>query len=410
MTVTDTELHDAKIRALDQLRHQVKVQGFRKGKVPASVAEKNLDPNVVANEAMQYAVNRAMNDAINDENLRVVDQPKIEVTKYIPYTELEFTAEMEILPEITLGDYRNLKAKKEKVVVEEKEVTEVIDRMRQGFADKKDVKRAAKNGDEATIDFEGKDKKGQPIANAKSADYPLLLGSDTFIPGFENGVIGHKAGETFDFDVTFPKKYHAADLQGQKVTFTVTIKKLQEVILPKVDDEFVKKVGQFDTVKAMKEDIKNELKAQKERSALEKFKDDLLGELADKTKVSLPEVLVADQLAAIEQEMTQNLIYRGQSVEQYLEANGYKDKDDWHKKELQEAAERRVKAGLVLAELSKLEDISVSKEELEEELTRRKQEAPKIAAQLDTPDARRDLANRVITQKTIERLVELNIK
>lgn len=401
-------LQKAKQHAVKQLGKSVKVQGFRKGKVPEAVVEKNIDPNALGAETAEFAINIALNDVIAKEDLRVLDQPSIELKKFVPYETLEFTATIDILPAIKLGNYKKLKATKPPVQVSAQEITDVIDRMRQGFAEKKPVSRAAKLGDEAVIEFIGKDDKGELIEGASGNDYPLVLGSNTFIPGFEDQIVGHKTGETFDIVVTFPSDYHADHLKDAQVTFTVTIASLQEVELPKLDDELAKKVGPFDTAKALKADIKKELTAQKEHQAVEKLKDDLLGQLVEASSVPVPDVLIQDQAKSIENDMMQNLMYRGQTLQQYLSANGYDDEEAWRHREVLPAAERRVKAGLVIAELSKAEQIEISKDELESELQRRKAEAPKMAEQLDTPDARRDLANRVITEKTIDRLVELN--
>lgn len=408
IALDQAELTDAKNNAITNLAKSVKAPGFRKGKAPAKVAEKSLDPNLVANETMEQAINRALNELINQEDLRVLDQPKIEIKKFVPFTTLEFTAEIEVLPFIKLGDYKKLKAKKQAIKVEKAEIDQVIDQIRTSFAERKAVKRAIKNGDEAVIDFVGRDEAGGLIEGAKGDDYPLTVGSQTFIPGFEEQLVGHKSGEKFDIEVTFPKDYHADHLKNAKVTFAVHIKSVNQVTLPEVDDALAKKAGPFDNAKEFRADIKRELTDQKERQALDQLKDDLLGELVGNSSFPVPQVLVDDQIASLERDMTQNLAYRGQTLEQYMESRGYKDRQELTDKELRPMAERRVQSGLVLAELSKAEKIEVTHDELEAELAKRKEEAPSIASQLDTPEARRDLANRVITEKTIERLVDLN--
>lgn len=408
IVVDETEFTAAKDAAVKQLAKSVKVQGFRKGKVPAKVAEKNIDPATLASEATEYAINRALNDVIALEDLRVLDQPKVDVKKLVPFTTLEFTAVIDVLPEIKLGNYKKLTAKKQPVKVEKSEIDEVIERMRGGFAEREAVEREAKDGDEVIMSFNGRDEQGAEIEGAKGDDYPLTLGSNSFIPGFEEQIVGHKAGEMFDIDVTFPSDYHAEHLKGTKVRFAIDLKKVNEVKLPPVDDAFAKKSGPFNTAKELLDDIKRELTAQKDRQVMDQLKDDLLGELVEKSKVPAPELLVDDQVGAIERDLMQNLMYRGQSLDNYIESRGYKDRDELIAKDLRPMAERRVQSGLVLAELSKIEHIDISKEELEAELTKRKTEAPAMAEQLDSPEARRDLANRVITEKTIERLVELN--
>lgn len=407
-TADEATINEAKALAVRELSKTVKVPGFRGGKVPGAVAEKHLDPNRLANEAVEYAINAVLSRAVEAEDLHVLDQPDVELKKFVPFTTLEFTAEFDILPEITLGDYKKLTAKIEVTNVEKTEVDQVLERMQLGFAEKSSVERAARDGDEVTIDFDGKDKDDQPIEGAKGADYSLRLGSQTFIPGFEEQIVGHKAGEQFAIDVTFPSDYQAEHLKGAKVTFYIALKKIQQVILPKVDDAFAKKSGPFDTAAELKADIKRELIAQKDRTASDKLKDELIAELVQASTVPLPEVLIDDQMKQLEQDMRQNLMYRGQTIEQYIESSGYKDEAEWRDKELRSAAERRVATGLVLSELSKVEKIEITADELESELVRRKEEMPKMADQLDTPEARRDLANRVITEKTLERLIALN--
>jgi len=410
VTLDEAELTAAKTHAVKILSKEVSVQGFRKGNVPAAVAEKNIDPMKLANETLEFAVNRALGEAVEKDDIRVLDRPSIDVTKFEPFTSAEFEAEMEVLPEIKLGDYKKLKAKSEPVKIEQSEIDEVMERMQQGFAEKKDVTRAAKKDDEVIIDFAGKDDEGEAIEGAQGNDYTLKLGSDTFIPGFEEQLIGHKADETFDITVKFPSDYHAEHLRDADVTFTITMKKVQAVTLPKIDDEFAKKAGPFESAKDLKDDVKRELTAQKERSAADVFKDALLSELAEKSEVPLADILVQDQLEALERDMMQNLMYRGVTLEQYVETEGFKDVDEWKEKELTPAAKRRVTSGLILSELSKVEDLKVTKEELEAALAQKKAEAPKMAAEMETPEARRDLANRVLTEKTMQRLIELNAK
>jgi trigger factor len=406
------ELAAAEQVALSKLAKKIKVPGFRQGKVPLNVAAKNVDPEALAQQTLEDALSKSVADAYMAENLQALDRPSVEIKKFVPGQELEFTAEAEILPKVKLGDYKNLKVEKEKVTVAAKEVDEIIDRMRQGFSEKKDVERAAKDGDEATIDFVGK-KDDVAFDGGTGTDYPLTLGSNSFIPGFEEGIVGKKVGETFDLPLKFPEDYHAADLKGADVVFTTTLKGLKEVVLPEVDDKFAAQAGPFKTVDELKADIKRELTEQKEREAGEKTKDELVKQLIDVSEVPAPEILVKDQEDSIETDMSQNLMYQGLSLDMYLENKGFKTKEEWLDKEVHPVAEMRVKAGLVLAELSKELKIEASTEELEEHVnTYKKQYAnnPQLVQQLDTPDARRDIANRLLTEKTVEKLVELNTK
>lgn len=404
------ELSAAEQVALTKMAADVKVPGFRKGKVPASVAAKHVNPVALQEQTLDNALSKAVAEAFMAEKIQALDRPAVDVKKFVPGQELEFTAEVEIIPPVKLGNYKKLKAKRQAVKVEDKEVEEIITRMRENFTEKTEVKRAAKEGDEVVIDFTGK-KDDVPFDGGAAKDFALKLGSGQFIPGFEEGVVGHKAGETFDLTLTFPKDYHAKELAGADVVFTVTLHKVNELSLPEVNDEFAAKCGPFTSADELKADIKREITNQKEREADEKLKDDLVGELAEASKVALPELLIDDQIRSIEQDLIQNLIYRGLTLDSYLQTQKFTDKDDWRAKEARPAAEKRVKAGLVLAELSKELGVEVSHEELSTQIETMKQQYgkdPKIAERFNDPNVHRDIANRMITDKTVEKLIELN--
>ncbi|NCU30483.1 trigger factor [Candidatus Saccharibacteria bacterium] len=407
VTLSSEDLATAKATTLKFLSRDIKVAGFRKGKVPANVAEKHLEPNILSNEVVEHAINDSMNEIVTIEDLRVLDQPKIELKKFVPYTEAEYSAVVEVLPDIKLGDYRKLKVKKTIKKVDQKDIDEVIERLRANSAEKQDSKVAAKLKDEVTIDFVGK-KDGEPFDGGTATDYPITLGSNTFIPGFEDAIVGHKVGDKFDVPLKFPKDYHAKHLAGQPIVFEVTIKAIQTVSLPDFDDAFAAKVGPFKTKQELLDDVRRELVNQNERQSIDTYKDDLIGALVKLSNVPVPQLLVDDQMRSVEQDFKQNLMYRGTTPEQYIEQMGYKDEDEWRNKEFKDTAIRRVQSGLVLSELSKIEKIQVSKDELEMRLSEMQQQFPNMKDQLETPESRRDIANRVLTEKTLDRLVELN--
>ena len=410
ISVDAEALANAEKVALVKLSKTVKVPGFRQGKVPASVAAKHVDPQALQEQLMDDAISKAVAEAFIAEKIQAIDRPMVDIKKYVPGDLLEFTAEVEVLPPVTLGDYKKLNVKAKKEAVKEADIAEVIERMRQGFAEKKDVTRAAKDGDETVIDFIGK-KDDVAFDGGTGTDYTLKLGSGQFIPGFEEGVVGHKAGETFDLELEFPADYHAKDLAGQKVVFTTTLKKVTELALPKVDDELAKKAGDFKTLDELKADIKREIESQKEREANDKLKDELIGALIDKSTVSAPEALVADQMRSIEQDFAQNLAYRGLDLHTYLDANGFESEDAWREKEVKPTAVKRTQAGLVLNELSKAENISATDAEIDEHVEVHKRQYAnnqEVLKQFETAEVRRDIANHYITEKTIERLVTLN--
>jgi len=413
ITLGKEELDAAEQVALTKLAASVKVPGFRKGKVPASVAAKHVDPNLLAQQTADDALSKAVAEAFLAEDIQALERPQVELKKFVPGQEMEFTAESEVLPTIKLGNYNKLGVKPETVKVTDADVDDILNRMREGMSEKKEVKRDAKDGDEVTIDFVGK-KDDVAFDGGTAKDYDLKLGSNSFIPGFEEGIVGKSIGDTFDLKLKFPETYHVADLAGADVVFTTTLKKVHELQLPELNDAFAKKAdNRLSTLKELKDDIKGELKAQKEREANDKLKDELVGKLIEVSDIPVPQVLLDDQARSIEQDMTQNLMYQGLTIEQYIANKGFKDRQDWHDKEVVPAAEKRVKAGLVLAELSKAEKVEATADELAEHINLYKQQYannPEMVKRFDEPEAQRDIANRLLTEKTVDLLVELNAK
>ena len=411
VTLGVSELKDAELAALNELGKDIKVPGFRKGKVPVSVVSKNVNPNMLAQKTLESALSKAVADAFISEKLQALDRPEVEVKKFVPGSELEFTAESEVMPKIKIGDYKNLKSTAKKVSVTKKDISEITDRLKKGFSSKKTVQRPAKLTDEVNIDFEGK-KDGIAFDGGKGEKYDLVLGSNSFIPGFEDGIIGKKTGETFDLKLTFPEDYHADNLKGAEVVFTTTINEIKEVVEPELNNELAAKAGPFKTVEELEDDIKREITKQKETEATEKLKDDLVAELVEKSTVPVPDVLLKDQMKLIEQDTNRNLMYRGVSIDDYIKSLKYKDKNDWLENEVRPIAEKRVKAGLLLAELSKVEKIEATENELLEKINQLGKQYPSedMRKHLKTPEVQRDVANRILTEKTVDRLVSLNSK
>jgi len=406
------ELAIAQQVAVAKLSREVKVPGFRKGKAPADIAIKNINPTTLQEQVLDNAISKNIAEAFVKGQIQALDRPSVAVKKYVPGESLEFVAEVEIMPKVILGDYKKLKTQPEKVAVVASEVDDTIQRIQSGLAKHKEVGRAVKMGDEVVIDFVGK-KDGAAFNGGTGNDHHLVLGSKQFIPGFEEGVVGHKTGETFDINLTFPKDYQSAELKGQNAVFTTTIKSVNELILPELDDKLAVKAGPFKTMTELKNDIKKQLITQKQREAVEKLKENLVRELVSISKVPVPEILVADQSASIERDFVNNLMYQGITLEQYIENKGYKSKDDWKATELKEAAVNRVKAGLVLAELSKVEKIDATTAELDAHVDLYKKQYannPEALKQFESPEVRQDIASRLLTEKTVDRLVELNTK
>lgn len=411
--VDELELGDAEQVALTKLKKDLKVPGFRKGKVPIAVAKKNVDPNALAQEVVENAISKAVAEAFTQESIQVLERPEVEVTKFVPGSALTFTAEADIIPEVKLGNYKKLKVgKKPSFKVEKAEVDEVVGRILGQMSKKKEVKREAKEGDEVVLDFVGS-KAGVEFDNGKAEDYTLKLGSNSFIPGFEEAIVGHKPNAEFDVPLKFPESYHAKELAGQDVVFGVKLKKIFEIEVPELTDEIAAKAGEYTSAKELLADIERELSSQKEREYTEELKNELVKQLIEKSDVEAPKLLIEDQVKSLEQDMVQNLMYQGLSLEQHLEQKGFATREEWIEKEAKSTAEMRIKGGLVLSELTKAEEITATDEELAAQINQMKQQyasQPEMSDQFTNPQVQREIANRLLTDKTTDRLVELNTK
>jgi trigger factor len=400
-------LQKAKDETLKTFRKDMSVPGFRKGKVPLNLVEKNANTEAFQTDFLDRAMNALYVAALDQEKLRPVAQPQVQIKKIVPFTTLEMEVEVEVVGEVKLADYKKVKVARDVVKVTDKDIAEVIKQLQTRDADKKDVTRAAKDGDQITIDFKGVDAKTkEPIQGADGKDYPLTLGSNAFIPGFEPELVGLKTGGEKTFVITFPKDYSVATLQSRKVEFTVTAKKVQELSEPKLDDAFAAKVGPFKTVDEMKADIKKQLESEKEHQADRDFESKILEEVTKNSKVAVPKVLVDEEIDRLEAEERQNLMYRGQTWQEHLKDEGVTEEE--HREQKREQAERRVKAGLVLAEIAEVEKLDITSEEFEVrlQLLKGQYQDKQMQAELDKPENRREIASRMLTEKTIQKLAE----
>ena len=411
VTVDRKAINASHSKAVKSLGKDVKVPGFRKGHVPMEVLEHAIDPARLGQVEVNDAINQAIVELIESEDLQLLDQPVVTVTKYVPNDTLEFTAEIKVVPPAKLGDPTKLGVKKPKVVVPSQRVDEVVERLRVNAAKRKSVDRAAKNGDEVVIDFTGF-KDGEEFEGGKAKDYQLELGSAAFIPGFEDGIVGHKPGDKFDVDVTFPEDYGAKNLAGMKATFKIDLKKVNELELPELNDEFAKSFApDLATMDALRKDINDELVRQEEADAREKYYSELLDKLADNSEVDVPQVLVDDQVPQMKQQFSQSLMYRGMDLNSYLEQMG-KDEQQWEKEDLRPSAEKRIRNSLVLRQFIKQYGIEVSEADLDEYQGKivSRYNNPKMQANFRTPEARRRMREQLLMDRANTKLAELNEK
>ncbi len=398
------EIISLKDHVLTHFVDKVKLPGFREGKAPISMVEKNVDQQALQTEFLEEAVNHLYQAAAAEVKLRPVDRPVVNLKKFVPYTILEFDAEVSVLGKVVLPDYKAIKVEKTEVKITEKDVDNVVESLQKQLGEKKPVTRAAKNGDEVTLDFKGVDKDGKAINGADGKDYTLVLGSNSFIPGFEDEVIGLMPSELKTFTIKFPKDYGVKALASKDVTFTITVNQINEVIPPEVNDEFATKAGPFKTVKELKTDIKTQLKIERQNEADGNHEAELVKQITEQSKATVPQVLIDEQIERTLAELKQNLTYRGQTFPEYLAEEG--KTEDELKKELEPGAKERVKAGLVLSEIAEQEKLTVTPEELEirMQLLKGQYKDQPMQAELEKPEARRDIASRLLTEKTLDKL------
>ena len=408
VTLDKNDLSVAREKALAKLAKEVNVEGFRKGKVPAEVAAKFIPENDLNAETIDLAVRTTVIEAFRKEEKSPLVLPSVNVTKYVPGEMAEYTAVADIVPEVKLGNFKKLSVKKEVAKVAAKDITEVLENLSSSFAEKKVVKRAAKLGDEVIIDFVGK-KDGKAFKGGSAKDYHLVLGSNSFIPGFEDGIVGHEFGDKFDLKLTFPKDYGVKDLAGAKTVFEVLLKQVNEVTKAKIDDEMAKKCGPFKTLEELKADIKKNLEAQNAHRAEEKFKDQLVEALVKASKVPAPEILIDDQVKAIREDMTRNAASRGMSFEDFLKQN-QETEESWEK-EARKIAETRVKASLALQTLAVEQKITVSDDLVNAKIAELRdvyKKSPEALKSLKDPNVKMDIKNRMILEATLDFLVKEN--
>ncbi len=412
ISVDASELNQAKQLALNKLASSVSIPGYRAGKAPLSAVEKRLDPNLLSQEALEQALSESYALALVKHQLRPVSSPEVVVKSFVPYESLSFETTSEVIGKIKLGKYQGLKIEPDKSILEIKaaDVDNVLKNLQKQLAKRTAVKRAAKVGDEVVIDFVGRyADTNDLIEGASGTDYPLELGSESFIPGFETKLTGVKAGEDRDIELVFPKDYQAAFLRNKKALFKVSVKTINELSLPKLDDQFAKLVGSFSTLQDLKADIKRELSANRNSELSKQFQNQLLEMIVDSTSVDLPKSLVDDESVKLERELRDNAAYRGLTWNEYLTSQGLSEEE--YKKQLASQSIKSVKAGLVIGEIAAELKIKTDPAEVESRIAALKQQYasdPLMQAELDKKENRSDLQSRILVEKTIQRLVELN--
>lgn len=349
-------------------RKQINIPGFRKGKVPRQMIEKMYGPEVFYDEAANNMIPDAYAKAYDESELDIVSQPKIEVVQMEKGKPFIFTAEVATKPEVTLGDYKGLKVDKVSTRVTQKEVDEEIEKERERNARTIEVTdRAVQDKDEVTLEFEGF-VDGVAFEGGKGEDYPLTIGSGSFIPGFEEQLIGAEIDKEVEVNVTFPKEYHSEELAGKDATFKCTVHTIKAKELPELDDEFASEVSECETMDAYRAEVKKNIKERKERTGKEKKENQAVDQAIENAQMDIPEAMIEFQVRQMADDFARRIQQQGLTVEQYFQFTGMTAEKMME--EMRPQAEKSIKTRLVLEAIVKAENIEVSDERVEEELTK----------------------------------------
>ncbi len=347
-------------------RGKLSIPGFRKGKVPRQMIEKMYGPEIFYDEAANHMVSDAYGKVYDECELEITSQPEITVVQLEKGKPFIFTAEVAIKPEVTLGEYKGLKVEKTSTRVTQKEVDEEIEKERERNARTIEVTdRAVADKDMVTMDFEGF-VDGEAFEGGKGTDYPLTIGSGTFIPGFEEQLIGAEIEKELDVNVTFPEDYHVENLAGKPAVFKCTVHTIKTKELPDLDDEFASEVSECDTLDEYKDEVKKKIKECKENEAKEKKENQAVEKAVENAQMEIPKPMLDLQVRQMADDFARRMQQQGLSMEQYFQFTGMTA--ERMMSELEPQAEKRIKTRLVLEAIAEAENIEVSDERLDEEL------------------------------------------
>lgn len=364
--VAPEELEKAIEGAYQKNKSKISVPGFRKGKVPRQMIERMYGKEVFYEDAVNALIPEAYEKAVDECEEEIVSAPKIEVAQVEAGKPFIFTAEVALKPEVKLGKYKGVKVEKADTEVTDEEVDKEIDKERESNARNIDVTdRAVKDGDIVTLDFEGF-VDGTAFEGGKGENYPLTIGSGTFIPGFEEQLVGAEIGKETEVNVTFPEDYQAEDLKGKAAVFKCTVKEIKEKELPALDDEFASEVSEFETLAEYKADIRGRLEERKAKAAREAKEAAVIEEIIKDSDMEIPEAMIETQQRQMIDEFAQRIQMQGLTLEQYFQFTGASY--DQMIEQVKPQAEKRIQSRLVLEAVAAAEKIEATEEDYEEEL------------------------------------------
>jgi trigger factor len=366
ITVPAEDFKKACVDVYNRQKSKFQLDGFRKGHVPMQFIEKAYGPAVFFEDAANDLINKTYFEEIKDIDLDIVSNPEISLNQIEKGKDFIYKAKVATKPPVELGDLKKIKIEKVDSEVTDEDVEKEIESKLKANSTKQDVTdRAAQEKDEATINFEGF-VDGVAFEGGKGEKYPLVLGSGSFIPGFEDQIIGKNVGDSFDVNVTFPENYQASDLAGKEAVFKCELLGLKETVLPTLDDEYISDTTDFETVDEWKADIKKQVTERKEQSAQRERESKAIDALVEMSKVELPEPMIVYQQEKMIDNFGQQLMYQGMNLEQYLNMTG-QTRDDM-RDHVRPEAEKQIKRSLVIEAVAEAQNIEVSEEDTAAEI------------------------------------------
>ena len=391
-------------------KSRIDVPGFRKGKAPRHMVEKLYGRGIFLEDAVNDVMPSAYEKAAKESGLEIVSRPEIGFEQVEPGKDLIFTAEVAVKPEETLGEYKGLSVPKTEVNVTEEDVVADIKREQEKNAVLNSVERPVQNGDQTTIDFEGF-MDGVAFEGGKGEDYPLTIGSNAFIPGFEEQLVGAEIGKEVEVNVTFPENYHSEDLAGKPAVFKVTVKDIKEKELPELDDEFASEVSEFETLAEYKEDVKKKLEERKAANAKSIKENAAVDAAIANASMEIPDAMLETQAQNLVDEFAAGMRRQGLSMEQYLQYSG--NTEDSMIEQMKPRALKQIKTRLVLEAVAKAENIQISEEDTEAELKKMaenyKMELDEIKKLMDESQIKA-MQEDLAVQKAIDLLAETAVE
>lgn len=391
-------------KAAEKISQDVDIPGFRKGKVPLDVLKKNVGEATIYEEAFYHIVNKTLPKIIIDEKIDFIGQPKVDAEKIAPGNPLVYKAIITLMPTVKLGDYKALKARKKEVGPDEEKIKAAFEDLRKMQAKEKVVLREAKKGDKVEIDFEIK-MAGVPVEGGTGKNTPIVLGENKFIPGFEEALLGVKAGGEKDFKVTFPKDYFQKNLAGKEHDARVKVHNVYERSLPEIDDEFAQALN-FKTAGELKKKIEDNIKAEVRQKEDERFELEILEEIMAKSEFDeFSDDLINAEADKMMHELKHQVEDTGGKFEDYLK--NIKKSEDEVRQGFRPKAEKRLKTALISREVAKAENIKVDDKEIDEELAKIKQvygQMPEMQKQFEAPEYRNYVGNMLTNRKVFDKL------